>query len=502
MNIKQTNSQTTQPETKPFKHALVIGGSMGGLLTARALSDYFEKVTVIERDKLPQKPEMRKGAPQGAHIHVMLESGMDNLNRLFPGIWEELKQEGLNVIDSTQDFVWHHQGVWKSRFKSGIEMILATRLYMEYSVRKRVKKIAGIEFREGFAVSAPVSSADKSRITGLKIHPVKNTKKIEEIQGDLIVDASGRGSKTPTWLESMGYKSPREERMGIELSYTSRLYEMSKEFKQNENWKFMILYPIHPSTWRSGFVMSVEDNKWIVSLNGYFKEHAPLDDKGFVEFASTLTQPDIYNAIKTAKPVTDLMIHKYPYARWRKYHKLSRFPEGLVLLGDAVCSFNPIFGQGMSAASKGVRLLHDLLDEQARRSPGDLSGLAQKHRKRLSRHLHTPWLVTKIIDLNYSQAEGKRLPGHGFLAWYVSRLLELTSTNQGVYKNLMTVLHLKKSLRAILKPTVSLPVILFGIKSFFTPLEKRANTNHLPGSKTPENARAVPSRQVAIAGAK
>ena len=469
---------------RSFKNAIVIGGSIGGLLAARALADYFENVTVLDRDVLAKHTQVRKTAPQGAHVHVLLESGKDIVENLFPGIWEELLKENLNIIDTARDFIWHHQGVWKARYTSGIKMVLTRRPYLEHCIRTRVRELPNIDFRPGVAVAELLANEDNSRVTGVKIQSSdNNSKKTEELRADLIIDASGRGSQSPKWLEDLGYSQPQEERVGINLAYTSRQYEIPESF--NNNWQFLIHYPVHPTSWRSGFISTVEgankgERNWIVSLNGYFNEHAPLDDKGFLEFAKSLTRPDLYNYIKDARPVSDLAIHKFPYSRWRHYEKLSRFPESYIILGDAVCSFNPIFGQGMSMAGKGAHLLKNLLEEQIRRSPESLDGLAKKHRKRLPKLAALPWFLTKVLDLNYKSATGKRLLGHGLLAWYVARLLELSSKNPRIYHEFNFVLHMQKGLGNILKPSVSLPVLLYGIKSFFTPLKNRANVDQLP----------------------
>ncbi len=459
--------------SKPFGKAIVIGGSMAGLWTARALADFFERVTVVERDQLPSSPEPRKGVAQGRHIHVLLEAGRDVLDELFPGLVAEMQEDGLSDIDFAADLVWHHFGVWKKRFRGSTTMLCMTRPYLEWNVRKRIAALSNVIFRPQTTVEGFLTDDDGGRITGVRIQGSG-----EELRADLVIDATGRGSQTPQRLDALGYEKPPEETVGVELAYTSRIYQPPEDFAGE--WKFLVQYPRSPDNWRAGFIMAIEGGRWIVSLNGYFRDHAPTDEAGFNEFARSLSRPDLYQYIQRAQPLTEPVTHKIPVNRWRRYDKPGRFPEGLIVLGDAVCALNPIFGQGMSVAAKEARLLHRILAARAASNAGDLSGIAQKVRKGLPGIIGLPWFLTRCLDLHYPQATGKRPIGHGLLMWYIARLLELNSRNEYVYSRLSEVLSLKRGLGTILVPSVSLRVLAYGVKSLFVPLEKRANTDVLP----------------------
>jgi hypothetical protein len=224
----------------------------------------------------------------------------------------------------------------------------------------------------------------------------------------------------------------------------------------------------------------VEGGRWIVSLNGYFGDHAPTDPEGFLEFARSLSRPDIYTYIKDAKPLSPITTHKVKSTRWLHYEHLPRFPEGFTILGDAVCALNPIFGQGMSVASLGANLLRECLTDQAQLSPGSLDGLSRRFQQRLPEAIRLPWLLTSTLDLQYPQAIGRRRPGLGFLHWYIGRLLERTSHDTADYHQLNRVVHMQTGLSALLQPSVALAVLAHGIKALFVPLQDRANTNTLP----------------------
>ncbi|WNG38410.1 hypothetical protein F0U61_35580 [Archangium violaceum] len=458
-----------------YGHAVVIGSSMAGLVNARVLADHFEKVTVLERDERPAGPEPRKGAPQGQHVHLLLEAGKRVLEELFPGLTRETQGSGMNVIDSSRDMAWQHFGVWKVRVPSGIESVLCTRPYLEWSVFQRVKALPQVEIRENVTVEALCTDAEKTRITGVK---VKGPGGEETLEADLLVDASGRGSRSPRWLEELGYGRPEEEKIGIDLAYTSRLYKRPAGFQ--DDWKLLVQYPRAPEGWRAGFISHVEGDRWIVSVNGYFGDHAPTDDKGFLEFARSLPRPGLYDYIQDAEPLTAPVTHKIPTSRWLHYERLPRFPERLIVTGDAVCAFNPIFGQGMTTASLGAKLLGELLTGKEPHTPGDLNGVSEQFRRKLPGIIRIPWFMTSVMDMHYPQATGTRPPGVGILHWFFGRLIELTSVDANVYHQFLRVLHMRDGLESLLQPGMALPLLAYGAKSLFVPLAERANVHRMP----------------------
>ncbi|NTX63600.1 FAD-dependent monooxygenase [Myxococcus sp. CA051A] len=465
--------------------AVVIGGSMAGLLAARVLADHFEKVILVERDLRAEGPVPRKGLPQGVHLHVLLDTGRRILDQSFPGLFEQLQEQGAELIDSSRDVAWHHFGVWKKRYTSGIPLLLCTRTLLEWNVLRRVKERPNVEFREGCSVEGLLADERGGRVTGLR---VKTAQGDESWEADLVVDASGRGSRMPQWLEALGHARPEEEQVHVDLAYTSGLYAPPPRF--HREWKALMQYPRPPSTWRAGFISSVEGGRWLVTLNGYFGDHAPTEPEGFLEFARSLSRPDLYDYLRDARPLGPLSTHKVKDTRWRHYERLARFPEGLVVLGDAACAFNPLFGQGMSVAGLGAELLDTCLREQARR--GDLTGLAQHFRRRLPEVIRLPWFMSTSMDLQYPQATGERAPGLGALHWYIRQLMERSSTDAGVHRRFNRVLHLQTGLGAVLHPFVALPVLTHGARSLVVPLQRLANTETRPPPPEPMSLSTPP----------
>lgn len=455
-----------------FGHAVVIGSSIGGLLNARVLSEHFRKVTILERDELPAGPEPRRCVPQGQHIHLMLEAGSKVVEELFPGLVQDMLRGGARVIDMGRDVAWQHFGAWRTRYQSDITMVLSTRTFLEWSIRRRVEALPNVEFRARCAVLDLIADGAPRRVIGVR---VKDPAGEATLPADLVVDASGRGTRTPRWLEALGYGTPAAEEVGIDLAYTSRIYRRPPRFR--DEWQVMVQYPRSPETWRAGFIANVEGDRWLVSVNGYFGDHAPTDGEGFLEFARSLPRPGVYDYIRDAEPLTAPVTHKIPTSRWFHYERMRRWPDGFVATGDAVCAFNPIFGQGMTLAGLGARLLGACLAESR-----GLGGLAPRFQRRLPRLIRLPWFVATAMDLHYPQTSGARPAGLGALHWYLGRLLELTSLDTRVYHELNCVLHMRSGLTALLRPGVALPVLAYGLKALFVPLARRANVDTLPAA--------------------
>jgi 2-polyprenyl-6-methoxyphenol hydroxylase-like FAD-dependent oxidoreductase len=471
-----------QPTERGLGHAIVIGGSIAGLLSARVLADHFDRVLVLEREPLPQAPEARKSVPQGQHVHALLEAGMRTLEALFPGLVQELVAEGADLVDLARDAAWLQSGSWKVRYESGIQSILASRPFLEWKVRNRVATLPNVEVRQGDAVVELVADASRQRITGVK---VKGPEGEQVLEAGLVVDASGRGSRAPQWLEALGYGRPDEEQVGIDLGYTSRFYERPAGF---DDWKILVLNGRAPEAKRSGFISNVEGGRWIVSLNGYFGDHPPTDEAGFLEFARGLPRPDLYEYIRNAKPLTLPVTHKIPSSRWLHYEKMARLPEGFVLLGDSVCALNPVFGQGMTVVSLAAKMLGEAV-ARARTTPGGLHrGLARGYQKELSKLVGLCWSLTTTMDLAHPETRGKRLPGLKAVQWTLQNMVDLTSLDARSCHAFYEVLHMRKGAEGLLQPAFAASLLRYSLKSLFVPREQRANLTTLPPAPGPKRS--------------
>jgi 2-polyprenyl-6-methoxyphenol hydroxylase-like FAD-dependent oxidoreductase len=434
------------------QHAVVIGSSMAGLLAARVLSEHFEQVTIIERDRLSEQVEARKGVPQGQHAHILLMKGETILRELFPALYETFARDGAVPLTSA-DVQWYDFGVWKAPSPDPIKSYCGSRPFLEQCVRRFVAERANVRFIDGCDVSRLCVNEDHTRVMGVSLVHHSPERHEEDLAADLVVDASGRGSRATQWLVSLGYDRVEETSVKVEVGYATRIYRRPSNLPLD--WKLLIVYPTPPREKRSGLVFPIEDDCWMVSLAGRLRDYPPADEAGFLEYARSLPDPSLYEAIKEAEPVTPIVTYKYVVNRWRHYERMARLPEGLVILGDAVCTFNPVYGQGMSVAALEARVLDVCLRDQQRQGTGyDLAGFPQRFQQAIVKTVEVPWMLATGEDFRYPETEGKRPLGINLLHWYTRRVNELTGSNPMIAGLFYQVLHLLKPPTVLFSPRV------------------------------------------------
>jgi len=443
-------STSSSPNNLDHQHAVVIGASMAGLLAARVLSDHFEQVTIIERDWPSEQIEPRKGVPQGRHVHILLMQGELILRDLFPDLYPTLAQEGAVPVAS-DEVQWYDAGLWKGPSPNPIKGYAASRPFLEQYVRRFVEARANVRFLHGCEVNGLYASKESRRITGVSLIHSNEDRRAETLTADLVVDASGRGSRAPQWLASLGYGSVAEDRVNVDVGYATRIYHHPPSFAPS--WKLLLIYPTPPQEKRSGLVFPIEDDRWMVTLAGRLRDYPPDDEAGFVAYARSLPEPSLYEAIKEAEPVTPIVTYKYTANRWRHYERMSRLPDGFIVLGDAVCSFNPVYGQGMSVAALEAKLLDTCL-RQHQKAHHNLAGLPRHFQQALVNVVKTPWRLSTGEDFRYPGTQGNRPFGMHLLHWYTRRVNELTASNPFVAGRFYHVLHLLEPPTTLFDPRV------------------------------------------------
>ncbi|MFN2196285.1 MAG: FAD-dependent oxidoreductase [Anaerolineales bacterium] len=432
------------------KHVIVIGASMAGLLAARVLADHFEQVTLLEGDTFPAPGKNRKGVPQGRHFHVLLELGRQIMEAYLPGLTDELATLGAAMItDNSLEVRWFQNGGFHQPGTSSIAGVGVARPTLEAAVRGRVLARPNVRALEGCRVMALLATDDRQRITGVRYvnHQAEDSQ--ETMQADWVVDCSGRGSRSPVWLESIGYLRPKEEAVRIGMGYTSRYFR--RQPGQLQGYKGVIFAATAPDP-HLGAMLAQDGERWVVTLGGYFGEHVPPDDQGFLEAARRLPAADIYNVIKDAEPLGAPVAYKFPANLRRHYEKLDRFPQGYLVFGDALCSFNPIYGQGMTVAALEAEALGKCLAQGS-------SLLARRFFTRASQIIDVAWSAAVGNDLSYPQVEGPRSPMLRFLNWYLGKLHQAAHNDAEVSIAFLKVINMIAPPPSILHPRIVLRVI-------------------------------------------
>lgn len=428
-------------------HAIVLGASIAGLAAARVLSESFAKVTVFDRDELPTRPEPRRGVPQSAHSHGLLARGRQVLEELFDDFVPEMTALGAIPLDVQRDALWVNDGVPLRNADSGLLGLAVSRATMEYYIRCRVGEIANVEIHDRTEVLG--LTARDNRISGVKVLPKGGS--AHELAADLVVDATGRGNRGPTWLAELGYDQPAEERVDPGTNYVSRDYRR----KPGAPYAAIIQspWPEHPY---GGVAIAVDGDRWMVTLIGCGPDSAPPSDPDeFVEFTKRLPSPVLHDILADAEPLTPPMKLRLPTSVRRRYEHLARLPEGLVAIGDAVCAFNPAYGQGMTVALAEAIALRDCL-AQGRK------GLPKRYYKTIGKIIDVPWSIAVGADLRYDHVEGVRTRQAAFLNGYVARLHRAAAEHASVGKAFLAVANLMAAPPSLFAPSVVAKAIFSG----------------------------------------
>ena len=440
MNDKR---RSNEGRTKGGDRAIVMGGSMAGLAAARVLSDHYREVVLVERDRFGGVGEHRRGVPQGRHTHGLLASGLRTLEGFFPGLIEEAVNSGAPLIDTIRDAHFCFERGEHARFASGLEGLLISRPLLEGLVRERVRRLTNVHFREGSQVIGLHAIPDKGRVTGIRTSA-------ETLTGDLVVDATGRGSHSPVWLEAMGYGKPLEERIEINLAYSTRRFRRSPHHLRGAS---LVVIAATPGGGKGGVMVAQEGDSWIVSLNAYCGATAPTELGAFIEFAKALPASYIYDVISQAEPIGEAQAARIPASVRRRYERMGRFPDGYLVLGDAVCSFNPAYGQGMSVAALEAAELNKALRLGS-------ANLAPRFFARIAKIVDVPWSIAAGNDLRMSQVVGSRTPMVRFLNWYVARLHVGARDDSSLAMAFQKAASLLAGPSSLLRPSVIARVLL------------------------------------------
>ncbi|MFD2093367.1 FAD-dependent oxidoreductase [Blastococcus deserti] len=432
-------------------HAVVVGASMGGLVAARALSEAYAHVTVVERDPLPDVglpggATARRGVPQGRHAHGLLARGREALEELFPGLTDELIGYGVPPTDLQSGFRWINGGRLLCQAPSGLTALGVSRPLLESALRARVRALPNVTVADSCDAAGLTASGDGRRVTGLRVLRRGDSRTEEIVAADLVVDATGRGSRGPQWLAALGYPAPATERVEVGLTYASRSYRRAEDAPQGVAIAGTLANP------RGGVAIPQEGDRWIVSIGGMLGDAAPLDHDGYTAFASTLPSPAIHELIRDAEPLSDPLRFRYLASTRRRYERLHRFPEGYLVFGDAISSFNPVYGQGMTVAALEALLLRECLREGT-------GGLAGRFLGSAARIVDIPWDISVGADLRFPGVAGRRTAKVRTVNAYLERLHRAAEHDPVVGRAFLRVVNLLDRPERLMAPGIAWRVL-------------------------------------------
>ncbi|MEA2195406.1 MAG: hypothetical protein QOG42_1840 [Solirubrobacteraceae bacterium] len=452
ISTKQSSPRIGRSAPRAGEHAIVIGASMAGLLAARVLSDSYDRVTVLDRDRLPEGvTENRRAVPQGRHAHGLQLGGQAALEELLPGFCDETMDEGAPSLRPGLEMRFKLAGHDIARTAVGTDGSVASRPLLEGIVRRRVRAIENVTVRDHCGV-VDLLSCD-GRVTGVRAQDRAPGSAPTDLRADLVVAASGRGGKVAKWLEAMGYDGPAEERVDVDIMYASRNLRMRPGALGDDK---IILDAAYPGRPRGVAMLADENGTWNVTLYGYGEDdRPPTDPEGFKAFAATVTDPDVAAAIAQAEPANEIATHGYPASVRRRYDTLRRFPEGLLVMGDAMCSFNPIYGQGMTVAALEAVALREVLRQ------GD-ARLAKRFFKAARGPVDHAWKLSTGGDLALPEIEQAAPLPDRVVNRYMERLVATAAHDELVARTFFEVTGMLRPPTALLAPAIARRVLRRG----------------------------------------
>ncbi|SDM93385.1 2-polyprenyl-6-methoxyphenol hydroxylase [Halogranum gelatinilyticum] len=435
-NLNQYNPGQTQPVGC---RAIVVGGSMAGLCAARVLRDSFDEVVVLDRDEFPRKPQRRDGAPQTSQPHAMLEAGRATLEDFFPGFTEAVQSAGGLLLEVGEDIVWYDKGAPVAEPAADLPALYASRPLFEHVVREQIREFNEIQLRGDCHFREYEYDSDDEQVTGVCYRDEAGTERT--LDAALIVDATGRNSRTPKWLEAHGYPVPDVDEVEVDVTYSTVRIDRPSDIHRG----VLIAPEVHRP--RGAAMLPVEGDRWEVLLQGMHGERAPDDRETFMQWAEQLPLDEIGQRLRQHEWVSDIQQYPFPGSIRRHYEAIERFPEGLVVTGDALASFNPVYGQGMSVAALDALVLHHEL-------VNGLDGLGPRFFERTNKTIDEAWTVAVGNDFSFDETTGPKPFGTDLLNRYVNRLIRRAHDDSELSAAFFRVLRLEKSTTSLAHPSV------------------------------------------------
>jgi len=441
-------NNTAPQNTAADRTAVVVGASIAGLSAARVLAGHYQSVIVVERDELPDSNAPRNGVPQSAHSHVLVAAGLREFERLLPGFQADLVSAGGTAIDVGSELHMSRYGRTWPKVPTGVEFMAVSRPMLELVLRERVAKLPEVQICDGTGVTALTGTA--AAVTGVVLATG------ERIAADLVVDCTGRAGRSDRWLTELGAAVPGQIDIKIGLGYATRLFRRSTG--DLPGWKAVIALPTPPDQYMVGVAFPIEDDRWLVGLVGWHIDDLPADDASFTAAVRALPNPAIAQLLDRVEPVTGPVTARLRSNHRRLFEKLGRVPAGYVALGDAICSFNPFYGHGMTVAVQEAVALGTALAQHGNAG----ADMARDYYQAAAAVIAGPWQIAVDGDFAYAETSGPRPRGVGLRNSFANRLMLASQVLPGLKKTFFSVLQLVEPPEALMKPAVVAQVLRHG----------------------------------------
>lgn len=378
-------------------HAVVIGASIAGLCAARVLSDFYDRVTLFERDELPGEPAHRAAIPQGRHVHLLMARGAVEFDALFPGLLDDMVAAGVPMLENRPDCIYfgaagHVLGIGQT-LREEFTAYVPSRPHLEWQIRRRTAALPNVEIQQR-SVARPSFDTSTQQVTGVLLDSGHDAEP-DVVGADLVVDAAGRGTRLPVWLEQWGYQRPPEEVVDLGIGYASHQFRLPEGVIRE---RVIVAGASREQPLGLG-MLGYEDGSWVLTTFGVAKVEPPHTFSEMLVLAEKLLPARFTAALEQAQPIGEVAFHRFPASRWRRYEKLDRFPAGIVALGDAVASFDPTYGQGMTIASLQAGHLRRALEAKG-------TDPARVLRRATAKVVYPVWMMNTIGDLSFHHATG------------------------------------------------------------------------------------------------
>ncbi|WP_173033327.1 FAD-dependent oxidoreductase [Phytohabitans flavus] len=424
---------------------VVLGGSVTGMYATSALASSYREVVIVDRDKLVGVREARRGAPQARHINGLLAAGARAQEDLFPEITSQMISAGCPMTDLAGTVRWYFNGQRLRQTRAGLTNVAARRPIMEAHLRERVQALGNVRFVEEHDITGLTTLPDRSRVTGVKVQRHGEGGEEEVISADLVIDATGRGSRTPVWLVEMGYERVPEEGTKMGLGYATRHFRLGRvdPFGKDHS----IVCVANPDLPRGCIFTKTDGGTVELTTYGILGDHPPTDPEGFTAFIKTLAAPEIYEAIIEAEALNDPVLFRFPTTLRRRYESLTRFPERLLVMGDAVCTPNPVFAQAQTLAALEAVALRDMLRRGIAPDPLEFN-------RAVGRIVDPAWEMTEGVNLSFPGVEGRRTLKLKLFLAYMKRLQVAATRDASITEAFMRSAGLVDPPTALMRPSM------------------------------------------------